>query len=197
MPCHAIGLRSPMAPATERLVITINSGNFLMRFAMLLFPLLILASCATPGGVRSGQMSSVSAAEEEAVIAVVVGLFDAMRAADSVAFRAAMHPEARLTTVADRDGRSSIQVVPMNAFISAVGTARAEVWDEWISRPEVRVDGNLATAWMNYSFYRGGQFSHCGVNAMQLHRGDQGWRILQIADTRRQDGCGPVENPRQ
>ncbi|CAN5624703.1 hypothetical protein BH23GEM6_BH23GEM6_03400 [soil metagenome] len=165
-----------------------------MRSSTLLLPLLLLVSCATAGGVPPIQMATAPAAEEEAVVGVIVGVFDAMRAADSTAFRAGMHREARLTTVVDRDGQSSIQVVPMDAFITAVGTARTEVWDERISRPEVRVDGNLATAWMNYSFYRGDQFSHCGVNAMQLHRGEQGWRIVQIADTRRQEGCGPVQN---
>jgi hypothetical protein len=165
-----------------------------MRSASILLLLVLLSSCATPGGVAPSQTAPAVAADEEAVIAVIVGVFDAMRAADSTAFRAGMHREARLTTVADRDGRSAIQVVPMDAFITAVGTARTEVWDERISRPEVRIDGNLATAWMNYSFYRDDQFSHCGINAMQLHRGEQGWRIVQIADTRRQDRCGPVQN---
>jgi hypothetical protein len=49
------------------------------------------------------------------------------------------------------------------------------------------VDGPLATAWMDYTFHVGERFSHCGVNAFQLFRSDDGWQIIQIADTRRSE----------
>ncbi len=77
----------------------------------------------------------------------------------------------------------------IDAFVAAVGTPHDEVWDERIWNVQVRVDGNLATAWMDYAFYLGERFSHCGVNAFQLFRGPEGWRIIQIADTRRREGC--------
>ncbi|MCS3859218.1 hypothetical protein [Salinibacter ruber] len=58
---------------------------------------------------------------------------------------------------------------------------------------EVRVDGPLASAWVPYVFYRGDERSHCGVNAVQLVRGPDGWRILQLTDTRRQACDVPPE----
>jgi hypothetical protein len=127
------------------------------------------------------------------VIAVIQSVFDGMRARDSTVVRAAMHPSARLQSVGTQNGVSVVQAVPIDAFVRAVGASQDESWDERISRPIVQVDGDLAAAWMNYSFYRGTQFSHCGVNAMQFHRGPDGWKIVQIADTRRTTNCGPVD----
>ncbi len=47
------------------------------------------------------------------------------------------------------------------------------------------VDDGLAVAWTPYRFYAGDQFSHCGTNAFTLALDGQGWRIVQIVDTRR------------
>ena len=68
-----------------------------------------------------------------------------------------------------------------------------EVWDERIWDAEVRVDGNLATAWMKYAFYAGDEFSHCGVDAFQLFKGVDGWKVFHVADTRRREGCETPE----
>ena len=78
-------------------------------------------------------------------------------------------------------------------FLAAVAAAPV-TYDERLGEVEVRADGDLATAWMPYRFYAGDQFSHCGVNAMQLVRDGEsgsgaGWRIVQIIDTRRTEGC--------
>lgn len=36
-----------------------------------------------------------------------------------------------------------------------------------------------------------GDFSHCGIDAFQLFKDDKGeWKITQIVDTRRKEGCG-------
>jgi hypothetical protein len=171
----------------------------ILTTALMLLALLPITGCAAapppvaPAAGAAAPLAGVSAADEAAVIALIDRLFDGMRARDSSVVRAAMHPQARHQSVASRDGISVVQSVPIDAFVSAVGASRAEPWDERISRPVVQVDGDLASAWMNYSFYRGTQFSHCGVNAMQLHRGPEGWKIIQIADTRRTAGCGPVQ----
>jgi hypothetical protein len=53
----------------------------------------------------------------------------------------------------------------------------------------VLIDGNLASVWTDYKFYIGEKFSHCGVNSFQLFKGDDGWKIIYIIDTRRKDNC--------
>jgi isopentenyl diphosphate isomerase/L-lactate dehydrogenase-like FMN-dependent dehydrogenase len=128
--------------------------------------------------------------EEAAVMAVVESLFDAMRAGDSTALRATLHPSATAATASVREAAPTLtREASLEGFVEAVGTPHDEVWDERIWDVEVRVDGILATAWMNYAFFAGDTFSHCGVNAFQLFKGADGWRIFHIADTRRREGC--------
>jgi hypothetical protein len=47
----------------------------------------------------------------------------------------------------------------------------------------------LAQAWCDYAFYVDKSYSHCGVDAFQLFKGKDGWKIFHLADTRRKTGC--------
>lgn len=127
--------------------------------------------------------------DRAAVLATVHRLFDAMRAGDSAAVRTVFHPAALLATAVVRQGAPVLQVDTLEAFIRAVGTPHDEVWDERIRDEEVRIDGPLASVWTEYSFFAGDRFSHCGVDAFQLARGAEGWRIIVLSDTRRREGC--------
>ncbi len=148
----------------------------------------VLAMLLIGAGGAVHPASLVAQNEADAVMAPVKGLFDAMRTRDSVAARAVFHPEARLVGTGVRDGRSVVQVNAIDGFIAAIGRDR-EVWDERIWDWEVRIAHNLATVWTKYDFLRAGAFSHCGVDAFQLVRTDDGWKIVQVADTRRREGC--------
>ncbi len=53
----------------------------------------------------------------------------------------------------------------------------------------VRIRDNLATMWIEYAFFRGEQMSHCGEDAFQLARTEEGWKIIALADTQRTEGC--------
>lgn len=122
-------------------------------------------------------------------VAVVRQLFDAMRAHDTATVRNTFHPDARLMSVGlDRDGNPSIRTTPIDAFVRAIGGATA-LLDERISGVEVRRDDGLATVWASYAFYADSTFSHCGVDAFQLARTADGWKIIHVADTRRREPC--------
>jgi hypothetical protein len=130
-----------------------------------------------------------AAPDRAAVLAVVQRLFDGMRAGDSAAVRAAFHPEALLATAAVRQGKPMVRIDTVDAFVRAVGTPRPEVWDERIRGTRVELDGPLASVWAEYSFYAGAKFSHCGIDAFQIARDGEAWRIVALMDTRRRDGC--------
>lgn len=120
---------------------------------------------------------------------VVHALFDAMRAADTAAMRALFHPEARLvTTGSDDDGRPVIQAVAIDRWLGGVARSTRRL-DERLYDVETRVSDGLATVWAEYDLYVDSTFSHCGVDAFQLGRHPDGWLIVQVADTRRTDGC--------
>jgi hypothetical protein len=61
--------------------------------------------------------------------------------------------------------------------------------NEKLNGYEIKVDGDLASAWTPYEFYVGEEFSHCGVNSFQLLKTADGWKIFHIVDTRRKDNC--------
>ncbi|HLL84767.1 MAG TPA: nuclear transport factor 2 family protein [Longimicrobium sp.] len=157
--------------------------------------LMLAVLLATAAG--AGSAAAQAATPEQEVKAVVDRLFSAMRAADSAAVHALFHPQARLQTTALRQGEPMLRTDSLEAFLRAVGTPRTEVWDERVSNLEIRTDGELATAWMDYAFYLDNRFSHCGVNALQLFRTkDRGWQIIQIIDTRRRE-CPRIPGARR
>ena len=47
----------------------------------------------------------------------------------------------------------------------------------------------MASAWVPYSFYFDGRISHCGANTVELLKTAAGWRITQLSDSRRREGC--------
>jgi hypothetical protein len=130
-----------------------------------------------------------AAEERSAVMAVVNRLFDGMRAGDSSAVRSSFHPRALLGTARVRNGMPAFELDTVDVFIRAVGTPHSDVWDERIRATHVELDGPLASVWAEYSFYAGSRFSHCGIDAFQLVRDGDAWRIVALTDTRRRDGC--------
>lgn len=118
-------------------------------------------------------------------------MFTAMRTRDTAALRTVFDTGARLmTTFTDRNGKPTLRVSPIERFIQAIGGATS-VPDERIYDVEVRQDANLATVWTRYTFYAGERVSHCGYDAFQLFKSEQGWRIIAIADTQQREGCVP------
>jgi len=151
-----------------------------MRWGAFLPAVVLLYGAALPARAQS---------TDEEVRAVIERLFDGMRAGDSTAVRSVFHRNAHMYSVGVRDGQPVLLQGSVDKFVRAVGTPHEEIWDERVWNIEVRVDGDLAAAWMDYAFYLGSNLSHCGANAFHLFRGVEGWKIIGLADTRRGDGC--------
>ena len=141
------------------------------------------------GLLAAAPPSLVAQAEERAVFAVVEQLFDGMRTRDTARMRAALHPEARLVSPALRDGVPGVRVESPSAWLAQVARSTGAPVDERLRNPVVRVDGALASVWVEYSLVVGERFVHCGVDAFHLVRTAEGWRIIDLADTRRREGC--------
>lgn len=169
-----------------------------MRRSLLAVPLALAALAAlagapslhAQGATGHGATGTADAAARAEVLAVVKRLFDGMRAGDSAAVRAVFHPQVRMvTTMLRPDGTPVVRVDSIEAFLRAIGTPRPDPLDERTSGEIVHVDGPLASAWMRYAMWIGPRFSHCGVDAFQMARTPDGWRIVAIADTRQRTGC--------
>lgn len=160
-----------------------RSGPVRRFAATLTMPVAVLA------GVLLGPLPARAQSAEAEVVAVVERLFDGMRTRDTTVMRSTFDASARLYGLA-RDG--TIRVTPIDAFLASVaGGDTSVVLDEKIFAPEVRIDGDLATVWTFYTLHVGERFSHCGVDAFILYRGNEGWKIVSLGDTRRTEGCDP------
>ncbi len=152
-----------------------------MKYLLFFLFLLILLPLALPAQTSD---------EIAAVKAPIQQLFDGMRAGDSSMVRQAFHPDARLQTASTgRDGQPQLVSQELEGFLRAVGGPHEKIFNEQIWSYDIRIDGRLAAAWTEYTFFLGEELSHCGVNAFQLFKGPEGWKISHITDTRSQEGC--------
>ena len=131
---------------------------------------------------------SAQASAESEVVAVVNRVFDGMRKVDSAMVRPLFHAKARFISVDLRSERPASVEESVEGFIRSVGRPRTEVFDEQLSNVKTLIDGSLASVWADYKFYRGTTLSHCGVDHFLLVKEGGAWKIIELADTRR--NCG-------
>jgi len=146
----------------------------------------VLMSCVLAPAAARAQSDSAQ------VLAVVQRLFDGMRASDSAMVRSTMASIIRFAEVNDRATPPRIESDSVNEWLGAVSRSRNR-WDERIYDVRLRLDGNLAQVWAPYTFYLDGKISHCGVDALELLKDPSGWKVTQLADTRRRDNCRDVQ----
>jgi hypothetical protein len=128
-------------------------------------------------------------AEETAVKTTINTLFQAMQKADSTMLKPLFNPGARLQTVINKQGDVTVRDEAIAGFINSIGKAKAGTLDERLSGMDIKIDGDLATAWTPYVFYFQDKKSHCGVNAFTLVKIGGSWKIQTIIDTRRKENC--------
>ncbi len=135
----------------------------------------------------SPQAPSVTGDAEVDITAVIQRLFDGMYQSSAGTITSLFAPEGRLLGT-DDNGR--ITVMTPQDFGNAIAKSPRGSLKEEVTSLEIRIDDNLATAWVGYDFYLNNDFHHCGVDAFQFMHTGQRWLITQIADTRRND-CTP------
>jgi len=148
--------------------------------------LLLCLLVSAPSAGASAQVAS----DTHPAMRTVERLFDAMRARDTAALRAAFVERATLASWSERDGQPRLGGDSLSAFLVSVANAPKElVLDERLYNPKVEVSDGLASVWVEYDLYVSDRFSHCGVDAFHLARTQDGWKIVHLIDTRRRTGC--------
>lgn len=159
-----------------------------MKHASSLKPAVVLMGCLLAYGCLLGQTQT--SAQQEAVLAPIYDMFDAMRAGDTTRFRALFHEQASLLSAYRMEASSQVKAGSLDAFIQALGSPHDQPWNERIWALHIQLDRDLlATVWMRYAFFLGTSFHHCGINSFTLLHSDDGWKILHIVDTRFQTDC--------
>lgn len=154
----------------------------------------LLAICTMALFLLPNQLSAQGSEDEETIIKAIKQMFDGMRAGDSSMISAVFVRDARMGTAAkNREGKVVLREGSLDRFLTQMATPHDEVYDEKIWSYEVRIDGPLAYAWTEYTFYLGKKQLHCGYNVFELVKFDEGWKITSIVDTRRKENCKTPE----
>jgi len=116
--------------------------------------------------------------------------FDAMREGDSTVLRSVFLNGAVLESIAnDENGKTILSSKTADDLMKKIGTPHEAAYDERIVYGTIKIDGDLACVWTPYQFFLGDQFSHCGVNVLQLMKTADSWKIISIVYTIRNDNC--------
>lgn len=125
-----------------------------------------------------------------AVKQAVNSLFEGMKKSDTAMIRSAFTANSLLQTVIkNKEGKVSIVSDPLDSFLLSISKPHTDIYDERIEFDAIKIDGELAMVWALYKFYVGDKFSHCGVDAFQLVKVNNEWKIQYLIDTRRRQGC--------
>ena len=147
--------------------------------------LIPLALCFVAGTASAQTQQSP---ETAAVMAVVNRIFDGMKEADSAKVRTAFAPGARFVTVGTRANPDTITYQAVDGWLAGIANSN-KTWEEKLKNVRIVVDGNIASAWMDYTFHLNGALRHCGVDSIELVKVKGEWKITQLADTRRTTNC--------
>lgn len=154
-----------------------------MKFNRLVAVLAAFGAWIVPGAGRA------QTSDREAILATVQKVFDAMRTRDTALLSQAFDTTGRLAGVSTR-GTPAVTLTSPSQFGASISRAPAgQVWNERIYDPEVRIDGTVAQVWAYYTFHRNDTFTHCGIDAFMLEKVGGTWKITQLADSRRTEGC--------
>ncbi|RDC56721.1 hypothetical protein DU508_05825 [Pedobacter chinensis] len=127
--------------------------------------------------------------EEDAIKQTINNLFNGMKSGDSAIARSAFADGCIMQTIINKSGKVSVRTEKVDDFLKLIGSPHKEKFDERIVFNKILIDGPLAAVWTDYKFYVDEKFSHCGVNSFQLVKGEKGWQIVYLIDTRRKDNC--------
>jgi hypothetical protein len=121
--------------------------------------------------------SAQSTTDRDDVLKVVQIFFDTMTARDVEGARKILMPEGRFFPMEMRKPDATPRSFTSDEYLGRLSKERKEVSRERIWNPEVRVHGSIATVWAPYDFWFDGKFSHCGIDAFDLIKMPDGWKI--------------------
>jgi len=118
-----------------------------------------------------------AAQERDAVMKTVQAFFDTMTASDVEGARQVLQPQGRFHAMSMKDGKPEVRAFSNEEYFAILQENAKQKRQERIWNPDVRINGLIATMIAPYDFWIDGKFSHCGVDAFDLIKTEQGWKI--------------------
>jgi hypothetical protein len=131
---------------------------------------------------------ALSAQDAAGALAAVEQIFEGMRTSNAALVREVFAADARFTMLDAREGPVSVRSQSVDGWLAAIDGSNGS-WDEQVYDMEAKVDGAMASVWAPYTFYLDGEISHCGINSIEMLHDADGWKVTQISDTRKREGC--------
>ena len=117
--------------------------------------------------------------DEKVLVDIVQGFFDAMEARDMDGLSRNVHPDAQYVSVRPGESGAVISMQSHASWVERLPTIEGTLLER-MAEPAVLIDGDIAVVWTRYDFHLDGQFHHCGRNAFQFLRGDEGWQMISV-----------------
>lgn len=119
--------------------------------------------------------------DTEQIKELIALTFKAMKLGDTTLLKSYFYNNASLQVNTIKNDSSMITVVPLANFVVNIGKQQKGSLDEQVtSWGNISIDKNIATAWVPYSFYLNGIFSHKGIDAFSLVKTNQKWKIQSL-----------------
>jgi hypothetical protein len=128
--------------------------------------------------------------DKAAVLASVQNFLDTMASKDVEGARRVLMPDGRMFSVRHQNGQTVARAAAVEDYLKNLGGRKQDNRERMWS-PEVRVHGPIASVWTPYDFWVDGKFSHCGVDAFDLVKTSDGWKISGGVYTVERSGCPP------
>ncbi|MBT6033119.1 MAG: hypothetical protein HOH19_11120 [Kordiimonadaceae bacterium] len=154
----------------------------MIKFSTKFLTLLMLLSFTTITTTAS------AATAEEEVQALLMDVFDAMRAGDAEKLRTLILSDTALDRIAPDKAVDRGQSEDWIGWVDTLNPGQA---DEQIFDVEIKVEGPLATAWAPFTIAIDGELKSCGVNHFTLVKHEDGWKVAYLIDTHTPEKCLP------
>jgi hypothetical protein len=114
--------------------------------------------------------------EQDAVLKTLQAFFDTMTTRDVEGARKILQPQGRFHAMRMMEAKPEPRPFANEEYLADLRASK-QTMRERIWNPAVIVHGAIATVTAPYDFWIDGKFSHCGVDAFQLIKTDEGWKI--------------------
>jgi hypothetical protein len=131
--------------------------------------------------------------DREAILAVMEKAFAAVHSNNPDDWRAIQLAEGTSLSFRpgpeDRPEELEMQIWNNEGFLADLKPDGHDYMERWTGDPTVLVRGPIAVIWGEYEFWIDGDFSHCGVDSVDLVKVEGEWKIANFMWTVEKENC--------
>lgn len=135
--------------------------------------------------------------ERSAILALMDQAFAAVGSGNPDDARATQLPEGTSLSFRPRSGGTpgelEMRISTNEALIASGSGDDHKYFEQWIGDPTVIIRGPVAVVWGEYEFWIDDEFSHCGIDSVQLAKVDGNWKIANWMWTVEKEDCRPSD----